>query len=174
MTSSWTTRSARPGALRRPARWSPADSSTDTLACIAIALRGRGIIPGRWPVARPLPEILTCSLRPGAGSRYWSARISRAPPHPLPRERPSRIDKIHCWEKAGILTLADKAYQGAEASVVITPYKGRNKPEPQKQTNRSHAKLRGPGECANAQLKSWRIVCHERREEPGMVQTTSC
>ncbi|MEU8310610.1 hypothetical protein AB0C84_44325 [Actinomadura sp. NPDC048955] len=28
--------------------------------------------------------------------------------------------------KAGILTLADKAYRGAEASVVITPYQGKN------------------------------------------------
>ncbi len=42
--------------------------------------------------------------------------------------------------------------------MVITPYKGRNKPESQKQANRSHAKLRGPGERANAQLKSWRIL----------------
>jgi hypothetical protein len=31
-------------------------------------------------------------------------------------------------EKAGILTLADKADQVAEATVVITPYKGKNKP----------------------------------------------
>ncbi|GLY79408.1 transposase family protein [Actinoallomurus iriomotensis] len=62
-------------------------------------------------------------------------------------------------EKAGILTLADKGYQGAEGAVVITPYKGgKNKPESQKQANRSHAKLRGPGERANAQLKSWRIL----------------
>ena len=61
-------------------------------------------------------------------------------------------------EKTGILTLADKAYQGAEASVVITPYKGKDKPESQKQANRSHAKFRGPGERANAQLKSWRIL----------------
>lgn len=56
------------------------------------------------------------------------------------------------------LTLADKDYQGAEAMVVITPYKGRDKPESQKQANRSHAKLGGPGERANGQLKSWRIL----------------
>uniref|UniRef100_UPI0013F15802 transposase family protein n=1 Tax=Actinomadura roseirufa TaxID=2094049 RepID=UPI0013F15802 len=61
-------------------------------------------------------------------------------------------------EKAGVLTLADKAYQGAGATVVITPYKGRDKPESQKQANRAHAKLRGPGERANAQLKSWWIL----------------
>jgi hypothetical protein len=35
---------------------------------------------------------------------------------------------------------------------------GKNKPEPQKRANRSHARLRGPGERANAQLKSWRIL----------------
>ncbi|MFC6086815.1 transposase family protein [Sphaerisporangium aureirubrum] len=61
-------------------------------------------------------------------------------------------------DNAGILTLADKGYQGAGATVVVTPYKGRNKPESQKQANRSHAKLRGPGERANAQLKSWHIL----------------
>jgi hypothetical protein len=61
-------------------------------------------------------------------------------------------------EKAGILVLADKAYQGAEVTTVITPYKGRNKPESQKDANRAHARLRGLGERANAQLKSWRIL----------------
>ncbi|MDP4511352.1 transposase family protein [Nonomuraea turcica] len=60
-------------------------------------------------------------------------------------------------EEVGILTLADKGYQGAEGPL-ITPYKGKNKPESQKQANRSHARLRGPGERANAQLKSWRIL----------------
>jgi hypothetical protein len=61
-------------------------------------------------------------------------------------------------ERAGILTLADKGYQGAEASVVITPYKGKNKPDSQKTANRSHAKLRAPGERANAQIKNWRLL----------------
>ncbi|TDD59150.1 transposase family protein [Actinomadura rubrisoli] len=61
-------------------------------------------------------------------------------------------------EKAGILTLADEACQGAEASVVITPCTGKDKPESQKQANRSHARIRRPGERANAQLKSWRIL----------------
>ncbi len=61
-------------------------------------------------------------------------------------------------ERARILTLADKGYQGADTPVVITPYKGRNKPESQKQANRSHAKLRGPGERANAQIKTWRLL----------------
>jgi DDE superfamily endonuclease len=58
---------------------------------------------------------------------------------------------------AGLIVLADKGYIGA-GQHVITPYRGKNKPESQKQANRAHAKLRAPGERANAQLKSWRIL----------------
>ena len=42
-------------------------------------------------------------------------------------------------EKAGLVALADKGYQGSTWAKV--PYKGRNKPEPQKEANRAHAKL---------------------------------
>jgi len=59
-------------------------------------------------------------------------------------------------EKAGLVTLADKGYQGS--TWAKTPYKGKNKPESQKDANRAHAKLRGPGERANAQLKCWHIL----------------
>ena len=58
-------------------------------------------------------------------------------------------------EKQGLVTLADKGYQGSTWAKV--PYKGRNKPEPQKEANRAHAKLRALGERANAQLKVWKI-----------------
>jgi hypothetical protein len=58
---------------------------------------------------------------------------------------------------AGLLVLADKGYIGAGRHIA-TPYKGRNKPVSQKTANRSHARLRGPGERANAQLKSWKIL----------------
>ena len=60
-------------------------------------------------------------------------------------------------EAAGLITLADKGYQGAGAPL-ITPYKGKGKPESQKDANRAHARLRGPGERAIAQLKTWRIL----------------
>jgi hypothetical protein len=53
---------------------------------------------------------------------------------------------------AGLIVLADKGYQGA-ADPVITPYKGKNKPESQKQANRSHARLRGQ---VNARTRSSR------------------
>jgi hypothetical protein len=57
---------------------------------------------------------------------------------------------------AGLITLADKGCQGAGHA--LTPYKGKNKPESQKQANRAHAGLRSPGERANAQLKTRRIL----------------
>ena len=61
---------------------------------------------------------------------------------------------------AGLVTLADKGYQGATHAKV--PYRGRGKPESQKEANRAHAKLRGPGERANAQRKAWKILTRLR------------
>jgi hypothetical protein len=58
---------------------------------------------------------------------------------------------------AGLVVLADKGYIGA-GEHVRTPYRGRNKPASQKAANRAHAQLRSPGERANAQLKTWRIL----------------
>jgi hypothetical protein len=59
-------------------------------------------------------------------------------------------------EDAGLVTLADKGYQGSTYAKI--PYKGKNKPDSQKQANKAHAKLRAPGERANAQLKTWKIL----------------
>jgi hypothetical protein len=59
-------------------------------------------------------------------------------------------------EAAGLVTLADKGYQGSTYAKI--PYRGKNKPESQKEANRAHAKLRAPGERANALLKNWRIL----------------
>jgi hypothetical protein len=58
---------------------------------------------------------------------------------------------------AGLIVLADKGYIGA-GQHIRTPYRGRGKPESQKAANRAHAQLRAPGERANAQLKTWRIL----------------
>ena len=65
-------------------------------------------------------------------------------------------DALAELEAAGLVTLADKGYQGSSYAKI--PYRGKNKPESQKQANRAHAKLRAPGERANAQLKAWRIL----------------
>ena len=58
---------------------------------------------------------------------------------------------------AGLIVLAGKGYHGA-GDLVLTPYRGRTKPASQKKANRAHAQLRSPGERANAQLKTWRIL----------------
>lgn len=73
-------------------------------------------------------------------------------------------------EEAGLIALGDKGYHGYDETRerVITPYKGKNKPESQKDANRAHARLRGPGERANAQLKHWRIL-HKVRVSPRRI-----
>jgi hypothetical protein len=72
--------------------------------------------------------------------------------------------------EAGLIALGDKGYHGYDETgeQVVTPYKGRNKPESQKDANRAHARLRGPGERANAQLKYWRIL-HKVRVSPHRI-----
>ena len=64
---------------------------------------------------------------------------------------------LRALHACGLPTLADKAYQGAGPHV-LTPYKGRGLPTGRTTANRSHARLRAPGERANAQLKSWKIL----------------
>jgi len=59
-------------------------------------------------------------------------------------------------EAAGLVTLADKGYQGSMHAKI--PDKGKNKPQSQNDANKAHARLRSPGERANAQLKTWCIL----------------
>src|SRR6201984_38404 len=59
-------------------------------------------------------------------------------------------------EAAGLVPLADTGYRGSTYAKI--PYYGKNKPESQKAANRAHARLRAPGERANAQLKTWKIL----------------
>ena len=59
-------------------------------------------------------------------------------------------------EAAGLVTLADKGYQGSTWAKI--PCRGKSKPGSQKEANRAHAKPRAPGERANAQLKTWKIL----------------
>jgi hypothetical protein len=58
-------------------------------------------------------------------------------------------------EKAGLITLADKGYRGSTWARI--PTAGRTSRNRRK-ANRAHATLRAPGERANAQLKTWRIL----------------
>lgn len=89
------------------------------------------------------------------GTIIWTSGSLPGSTHDLTAARIWGV--LRTLAQAGVPTLADKGYQGAEGPVA-TPYKGRNKPLSQKAANRSHARLRGPGERANAQLKTWRIL----------------
>ncbi len=68
---------------------------------------------------------------------------------------------------AGVRAVADTAYQGGGAAIAVPqrrrqldPGTGRYRrlSRIQKQVNAAHARQRGPGERANAQLKSWVIL----------------
>jgi hypothetical protein len=85
-----------------------------------------------------------------AGDILWVSGPLPGAVHDLTAARIWRI--VRELAAAGLIVLADKGYHGA-GEHIRTPYKGRNKPESQRVANRAHAKLRGPGERANAQLK---------------------
>ncbi|WP_374201544.1 transposase family protein [Actinocorallia sp. API 0066] len=70
--------------------------------------------------------------------------------------------------KTGIPVLADKGYQGAKTRMVITPYKGRGKPASQNRPTAPTPTCAHPGERANAQLKSWKLL-HQLRYSPSKV-----
>lgn len=89
------------------------------------------------------------------GDIVWVSGALRGSTHDL---RAARIwGIIRQLAAAGLVVLADKGYHGA-GQPVITPYRGRGKPASQKDSNKAHARLRAPGERANALLKTWRIL----------------
>jgi hypothetical protein len=89
------------------------------------------------------------------GAMVW---VSGALPGSVHDTAAARIWNIlAALREAGLVALGDKGYHGI-GRAVITPYKGRNKPESQKAANRAHARLCGPGERANAQLKTWKAL----------------
>jgi DDE superfamily endonuclease/Helix-turn-helix of DDE superfamily endonuclease len=89
------------------------------------------------------------------GEIIW---VSGALPGSVHDTRAARIwGTLRALERAHLIVLADKGYHTA-ADHVWTPNRGKNKPASQKEANRAHAKLRGPGERANATLKTWRIL----------------
>ncbi|MEW1905168.1 transposase family protein [Streptomyces sp. NPDC086147] len=77
------------------------------------------------------------------------------------RATPGRTHDLTAVCARGIV-LADRAYQGAGATVRTPYYHHREQPEHYQQFNRDHARLRAPGERAFAQLKSWRLLCRVR------------
>ncbi|MFB9802187.1 transposase family protein, partial [Streptomonospora salina] len=89
------------------------------------------------------------------GDPVW---VSGALPGAVHDTRAARVWRIgDRVAAAGLFGLGDKGYAGYSPAV-LTPFKGRNKPEWQKEANRLHARLRSPGERVMAQLKNWRIL----------------
>lgn len=63
---------------------------------------------------------------------------------------------IDALTDAQVMTFADNGYRGA-CGTVIVPFYGRHLPEPMREVNRSHAKIRAIGERASATRKTWKL-----------------
>lgn len=85
------------------------------------------------------------------GELLWISGAIRGSIHDTAAARIWQLPRL--IREAGLFALADKGYQGLDHDLVITPYKGKSKPEYQKEHNRLHARLRGPGERVFAELK---------------------
>ncbi|WP_063766997.1 IS5/IS1182 family transposase, partial [Streptomyces sp. NRRL S-813] len=99
------------------------------------------------------------------GIPLWFSRATPGRTHDLTAARAHGI--VQACLTRQILILADRAYQGAGATVRTPYYHHREQPAHYQQFNRDHARLRVPGERAFAQLKSWRLLrrarCSTRR-----------
>jgi hypothetical protein len=74
---------------------------------------------------------------------------------------------IDALNEAGVQTLADTAYQGGGPAIRVPQRRRRLDPDTgryrrlsadQKEVNTAHARRRGPGERANAEIKNWKIL----------------
>lgn len=94
-----------------------------------------------------------------AGRLVWASPALPGATHDLTAARTHQL--IDALTTYGVVTFADKGYQGAGGSVV-TPFK-RHRRRPrlsrnEKAVNRSHARVRSIGERAIAILKTWKIL----------------
>jgi len=104
-----------------------------------------------------------------AGRLIWVSAPLPGSRHDLGAAREHGL--LEAMDTAQLSVLADTAYQGAGPTVRVPqrrrrldPDTGRYRPlsSNQKAVNTAHARLRGPGERANAVLKSWKILCKIR------------
>jgi hypothetical protein len=94
------------------------------------------------------------------GNLLWVSGAIRGSIHDTAAARIWQIPAL--LAEFGLFALGDKGYGGLDRDLVVTPCKGRGKPEWQKKYNRLHARLRGPGERMFAQLKKWSILAQVR------------
>ena len=147
----------RNGSCSPPAQRSPT-------ACSSSA---NGTCGRSWPstqpittdVAPPQPPAPTTPARPPR--RRPLPEADPAPARPRRSQQRVRGSRIEAQVRTGGRVLEPHrlvvlGYLGEDD--IRTPFRGRNKPASQKEANRARARLRAPGERANAQLKSWRIL----------------
>lgn len=86
---------------------------------------------------------------------------------------------IDALNTAGTQALADTAYQGGGPAVRVPQRRRRRDPDigryrrlsrSQKDVNTAHARRRGPGERANAEIKNWKIL-RKIRASPSRADT---
>ncbi|GAB3677610.1 hypothetical protein GCM10027597_18620 [Saccharopolyspora tripterygii] len=101
-----------------------------------------------------------------AGRLIWTSPALPGARHDMGAAREHGL--LAALAHAGVRVIADSAYRGAEANVEVPYRRPPRDPETgdrrrrlsanEKAVNTAHARLRGPGERANAQLKSWKIL----------------
>jgi len=100
-----------------------------------------------------------------AGRLVWASPALPGARHDMGAAREHGI--IDALNAAGVHTVADTAYQGGGPAIRVPQRRRRLDPDTgryrrlsraQKQVNTAHARQRGPGERANAQLKSWTVL----------------
>ncbi|GAA3594040.1 hypothetical protein GCM10022295_89340 [Streptomyces osmaniensis] len=94
------------------------------------------------------------------GTPLWFSRATPGRTHDLTAARAHGIAPA-CLTRQ-ILILADRAYQGAGATVRTPHYHHHEQPEHYQRFNRDHSRLRAPGKRASAQLKPWRLLRRAR------------
>ena len=112
-----------------------------------------------------------------AGRLVWVSPAVPGSRHDIAAAREHGI--LDAIDNAGIHAVADTGYQGAGPNVAVPQRRRRLDPDTgryrrlstaQKEVNTAHARMRGPGERVNAQLKSWKIL---RKIRSGPSQATT-
>lgn len=101
-----------------------------------------------------------------AGRLIWTSPVLPGARHDMGAAREHGV--LDALEEAEVRVIADSAYRGAGANVEVPQRRPPRDPDTgqrrrrlsanEKAVNIAHARLRGPGERANAQLKAWKVL----------------
>jgi hypothetical protein len=119
-----------------------------------------------------------------AGRLIWVSPALPGARHDMGAAREHGI--VEALNTAGLRAVADTAYQGGGPAIQVPQRRRRLGPDTgrhrrlsaaQKEVNTAHARQRGPGERANAELKNWKILlakaqcrqCRRARDDAGLA-----